>query len=237
DVSVTVKVPNYSPLNLTFQFIIEPLDLKGLSIAGGGEITYDGKDHKLELVDVNNKLSKDLLGNYRYDGADCVVKIENATVKDVMYDKAGKVASAIAKYTITVPNYKQLIVTQVVTVNPKLIENVEFDTTLARLDDKTDVTKLTAKFTDVNGGKVSVSLKFYLSANATGMAVTPGVNGRLPIGTYSAAPDMSKAGNYITTKYATSISVNAYAMPQLVGVENGGTATDTPVSMTWLSAT
>ncbi|MGN0788955.1 MAG: hypothetical protein ACI4MY_03375, partial [Christensenellales bacterium] len=175
-VTLKISMDNYETYEKTVEVKIEKVNLTGVS-ARNVSVTYDGNAHRAEL----NGLTKDSNGKYTYNGLEALV-----TATDV---EATNVGIKKGKYVIIVNNYNPLTVETTINIQPYVVpsSDVSYQSlSTVKFNTTTDLSELTASFTDVNGTVQTNRLRFYKVEDGVETEVGLKSDGTLPAGTYRA---------------------------------------------------
>lgn len=189
-VKVVVTMENYNDWEKTVEVKIDRINITGVT-AINVSVDYDGNPHRAGITGIKyNETTK----KYTYNNLDAIVTATDVEAIDVGVKKG--------KYVIIVNNYNPLTIETTVNITPyevpskdvsyQSLSTVKFNTT-------TDLSRLTASFTDVNGEVQTNRLRFFKVENGEETEVGLKKDGTLPAGTYRAY--VAADSNYTITNY------------------------------------
>ena len=189
-VKVVVTMDNYNAWEKTVEVKIDRINITGVT-AINVSVDYDGNPHRAGITGIKyNETTK----KYTYNNLDAIVTATDVEAIDVGVKKG--------KYVIIVNNYNPLTIETTVNITPyevpstdvsyQSLSTVKFNTT-------TDLSRLTASFTDVNGEVQTNRLRFFKVENGEETEVGLKKDGTLPAGTYRAY--VAADSNYTITNY------------------------------------
>lgn len=189
-VKVVVTMDNYNDWEKTVEVKIDRINITGVT-AINVSVDYDGNPHRAGITGIKyNETTK----KYTYNNLDAIVTATDVEAIDVGVKKG--------KYVIIVNNYNPLTIETTVNITPyevpstdvsyQSLSTVKFNTT-------TDLSRLTASFTDVNGEVQTNRLRFFKVENGEETEVGLKNDGTLPAGTYRAY--VAADSNYTITNY------------------------------------
>lgn len=189
-VKVVVTMENYNDWEKTVEVKIDRINITGVT-AINVSVDYDGNPHRAGITGIKyNETTK----KYTYNNLDAIVTATDVEAIDVGVKKG--------KYVIIVNNYNPLTIETTVNITPyevpstdvsyQSLSTVKFNTT-------TDLSRLTASFTDVNGEVQTNRLRFFKVENGEETEVGLKNDGTLPAGTYRAY--VAADSNYTITNY------------------------------------
>ena len=189
-VKVVVTMDNYNAWEKTVEVKIDRINITGVT-AINVSVDYDGNPHRAGITGIKyNETTK----KYTYNNLDAIVTATDVEAIDVGVKKG--------KYVIIVNNYNPLTIETTVNITPyevpstdvsyQSLSTVKFNTT-------TDLSRLTASFTDVNGEVQTNRLRFFKVENGEETEVGLKNDGTLPAGTYRAY--VAADSNYTITNY------------------------------------
>ncbi|MDD7351181.1 MAG: hypothetical protein PUG90_03250 [Clostridia bacterium] len=189
-VKVVVTMDNYNDWEKTVEVKIDRINITGVT-AINVSVDYDGNPHRAGITGIKyNETTK----KYTYNNLDAIVTATDVEAIDVGVKKG--------KYVIIVNNYNPLTIETTVNITPyevpskdvsyQSLSTVKFNTT-------TDLSRLTASFTDVNGEVQTNRLRFFKVENGEETEVGLKKDGTLPAGTYRAY--VAADSNYTITNY------------------------------------
>ncbi|MGN0765906.1 MAG: hypothetical protein ACI4MO_05455 [Christensenellales bacterium] len=197
-VKVVVTMDNYNDWEKTVEVKIDRINITGVT-AINVSVDYDGNPHRAGITGLKyNETTK----KYTYNNLDAIVTATDVEAIDVGIKKG--------KYVIIVNNYNPLTIETTVNITPyevpstdvsyQSLSTVKFNTT-------TDLSRLKASFTDVNGEVQNNRLRFFKVENGEETEVGLKKDGTLPAGTYRAY--VAADSNYTITNYVEFTIVSA----------------------------
>lgn len=201
-VKVVVTMDNYNDWEKTVEVKIDRINITGVT-AINVSVDYDGNPHRAGITGLKyNETTK----KYTYNNLDAIVTATDVEAIDVGVKKG--------KYVIIVNNYNPLTIETTVNITPyevpstdvsyQSLSTVKFNTT-------TDLSRLTASFTDVNGEVQTNRLRFFKVENGEETEVGLKNDGTLPAGTYRAY--VAADSNYTITNYVEFTIVSSTSQP------------------------